>query len=106
MDANHYQTEAQSTAIYPDGAALDYVLLGLGSEVGEVLSVAKKKIRDGAGPEEFRAAMRKELGDVLWYVAATASELGLELGDVMQGNLDKLRDRKERGALPGSGDER
>jgi NTP pyrophosphatase (non-canonical NTP hydrolase) len=50
--------------------------------------------------------MAKELGDVLWYVSQLASELGLELEQIAQGNLEKLLSRQRRGVLSGSGDER
>jgi NTP pyrophosphatase (non-canonical NTP hydrolase) len=56
--------------------------------------------------DERRAAMSKELGDVLWYVSQLASELGLELETVAQANLEKLLSRQRRGVLSGSGDER
>ena len=56
--------------------------------------------------DERRGAMRKELGDVLWYVAQLASELGLELEDIAAANLEKLLSRQRRGVLSGSGDER
>ena len=48
----------------------------------------------------------KELGDVLWYVSNCCSELGLSMGDVAQGNIDKLFDRKDRGVIQGDGDDR
>jgi NTP pyrophosphatase (non-canonical NTP hydrolase) len=55
---------------------------------------------------ERRQAMAKELGDVLWYVSQLASELGLELEDIAQANLEKLLSRQRRGVLSGNGDER
>jgi NTP pyrophosphatase (non-canonical NTP hydrolase) len=55
---------------------------------------------------ERRQAIAKELGDVLWYVSQVASELGLELEEIAQQNLDKLLSRQRRGVLSGSGDER
>jgi NTP pyrophosphatase (non-canonical NTP hydrolase) len=65
-------------------------------------------IRDDGGTltDERRRAMSKELGDVLWYVAQIASELGLDLEEVAQANLEKLRSRQRRGVLSGSGDDR
>ena len=50
--------------------------------------------------------MVKELGDIVWYAAAAAKELKMNLSEVLALNLDKLRDREERGTLKGSGDER
>jgi NTP pyrophosphatase (non-canonical NTP hydrolase) len=50
--------------------------------------------------------MSKELGDVLWYVAQIASELGLDLDEIARANLEKLLSRQHRGVLSGSGDER
>ena len=48
----------------------------------------------------------KELGDVLWYVAQVASELGLSLDKIANQNIEKLYSRLERGKLSGSGDSR
>ena len=68
----------------------------------------KKALRDDAGKmsDERRSALSKELGDVLWYVAALCSEPGLTRGDGAQANLDKLAKRQETGKLHGSGDDR
>jgi NTP pyrophosphatase (non-canonical NTP hydrolase) len=103
-----YQRHARETAEYPREAWLAYPALGLAGEAGEVAEHAKKAIRDDGGTvsDERRAAMAKELGDVLWYVSQLASELGLELEDVAAGNLEKLRSRQRRGVLSGSGDDR
>lgn len=51
-------------------------------------------------------ALKKELGDVLWQLAAVADDFGLSLGDIGRDNLDKLSDRASRGVLDGSGDNR
>ena len=85
-----------------------YPALGLGGEVGEVLNKVKKIMRDHDGKitDEYREILKKELGDVLWYVAALASELGLKLEEVARLNLEKLASRKERGTLGGDGDNR
>jgi NTP pyrophosphatase (non-canonical NTP hydrolase) len=50
--------------------------------------------------------MGKELGDVLWYVAQVATELGLDLDAIAEGNIEKLLSRQRRGVLSGSGDNR
>jgi NTP pyrophosphatase (non-canonical NTP hydrolase) len=108
MELSEYQALSRRTAEYPRDAWLAYPALGLAGEAGEVAEHAKKAIRDDGGEvsDERRTAMSKELGDVLWYVAQLASELGLELEDVAQANLDKLLSRQQRGVLSGSGDDR
>jgi NTP pyrophosphatase (non-canonical NTP hydrolase) len=108
MQLAEYQRLSRRTAVYPREAWLAYPTLGLVGEAGEVAEHAKKAIRDDGGEvgEERRAAMGKELGDVLWYVAQLASELGLDLDEIAQANLDKLLSRQRRGVLSGSGDNR
>lgn len=108
MELSEYQRLSRSTAEYPRREALTYPALGLAGEAGEFADHAKKVIRDDRGEvtPQRREAMAKELGDVLWYVAQLASELGLELEQVAQDNLDKLLSRQRRGVLSGSGDER
>lgn len=112
MDFKDYQTKVAQTAIYPESGtgsmlALAYVGLGLG-EAGEVQGKIKKIIRDSGGvvDDGHRVQIMKELGDVLWYVARAASELSLDLDAVAEANIHKLADRRERGVLTGSGDER
>jgi NTP pyrophosphatase (non-canonical NTP hydrolase) len=103
-----YQRRSRRTAEYPREAWLAYPALGLAGEAGEVAEHAKKAIRDDGGEvsDERRAAMAKELGDVLWYVSQLATELELDLGKIAEGNLEKLLSRQRRGVLSGSGDER
>jgi NTP pyrophosphatase (non-canonical NTP hydrolase) len=111
MTFDHYQEMARKTAIYPYRgtiAGLTYAVLGLVGEAGEIAQKLKKLLRDkgGVSDADFEEAMAKELGDVLWYVAALASEIGYHLADVAGMNLQKLSSRQERGTLKGSGDER
>lgn len=113
MQLNEYQEKAGATAKYPGaGNEFVYPALGLVGEAGEVADKFKKLIRDhGIAhpsdiPEEAKEELAKELGDVLWYVSRLSSELGYELEDVAQRNIDKLYSRKERGTLSGSGDNR
>ena len=115
-----YQRRAAATAVYPHVglnpdsaetiAGCDYIYptLGLCGEAGEVAEKVKKLIRDknGAVNDESRMAIAKELGDVLWYVGALCTEIGVELDEVASINIDKLFSRKERGVIGGSGDER
>jgi NTP pyrophosphatase (non-canonical NTP hydrolase) len=109
MDFNEYQSLAVGVAIYPNrGENLTYPVLGLCGESGEVAEKVKKIQRDDNGKlsEEKRDLLKKELGDVIWYVAACCSELQLDMEDVAQSNIDKLYDRKVRGVIKGSGDNR
>jgi len=98
-----YENLASQTAIFPKEKALEYLALGLTSEAGEVAGKVKKLIRDGKGDKK---AIASEIGDVLWYCAMMAKEVGVPLNTIMQENLRKLHSRKERGTLSGSGDER
>ena len=104
-----YENLAGQTAIFPKDKALEYLALGLTSEAGEVAGKVKKLIRDGEDVEGFelkKIAIASEIGDVLWYCAMMAKEVGVPLNTIMQENLRKLHDRKERGTLQGSGDDR
>ena len=104
ITATEYQDNAKKTAIFPKEKALEYLALGLSSESGEVAGKIKKIIRDKSklNPTDLGA----EIGDVLWYCALLAEELNLNLGKIMENNIDKLYSRKERGVLGGSGDNR
>lgn len=109
MKLSEYQEKAGTTALYPNvGENPYYAALGLAGEAGEIANTIKKIMRDDDGmiTEEKRKEVKKELGDVLWYVACTASEMGLNLDEVAQANLDKLASRKERGTLHGDGNDR
>jgi len=104
-----YENLAGQTAIFPEDKALEYLALGMTSEAGEVAGKVKKLIRDGEDVEGFemkKLAIASEIGDVLWYCAMMAKEVGVPLNDIMKENLKKLHGRKERGTLQGSGDER
>jgi len=104
-----YERLAGNTAIFPKEKALEYLALGLTSEAGEVAGKVKKLIRDGEDKEGFevkKIAISHEIGDVLWYCAMLAKEVGVPLNEIMRDNLAKLYSRKERGTLSGSGDDR
>ena len=109
MDIRDYQKKAWETAIYPNkGNNLSYPALGLGGESGEVLEKIKKISRDDNEEitERKREELKKEIGDVFWYLAAIATELNLDLKEVLEKNISKLSSRKERETLHGSGDNR
>ena len=109
LDPKEYQKLIADNAIYPNvGSNFVYPALGLGEEAGEVIGKIKKILRDDNGivTEEKRQEIKKELGDVMWYVAAECNELGLDLEDVIHENIEKMFGRRERGTLHGSGDNR
>ena len=103
---NTYQHRAGLTAIYPPEVAVTYLALGLASEAGEVAGKVKKALRDDGGVLKDPEALAYELGDVLWYVAVLAQELGVSLQDIATKNVEKLYNRAVRGKLGGSGDSR
>jgi len=113
LEFDDYQAEAGKTAIYPEAGtasfnAVAYTVLGLSNEAGEVAGKLKKVWRDNEGkigPEQEKA-LAGELGDVLWYLSAVASELGYTLSELAEANLSKLSSRAERGVIGGSGDNR
>lgn len=109
MDFTEYQADAARTAIYPRDQAIVYPALGLASEAGEVAGKVKKVLRDKGG--DFtdlatREAIAAELGDVLWYLAVLARDLGFSLDQLAFGNVAKLRARQILGTLGGDGDHR
>ena len=109
LDFNLYQKHARKTAIYPNlGNNFVYPTLGLTGEAGEVAEKIKKVIRDKNGliDKNTRRELKKELGDVLWYLTNLATEIGLSLEEIARTNLKKLASRKKRGKIHGSGDNR
>jgi NTP pyrophosphatase (non-canonical NTP hydrolase) len=104
MKLNTYQGLALETAVYPKDVKVIYPLLGLAGEAGEVADKYKKVLR---GDKELDAdALAGEVGDVLWYVAVLAFDLGYTLEEIAQKNVVKLASRQERGVIKGDGDTR
>jgi len=109
MDFKEYQKKSRKTAIYPNaGKNYIYPTLGLAGEAGEVAEKIKKVIRDKSGiiDKETKEELKKELGDVIWYVSQIASEMKISLNDIAEKNIEKLYSRMKRGKLGGSGDNR
>lgn len=105
---DEYQQKIEQFVIYPREHAYNYLALGLASEAGEVAGVVKKVIRDNDGwfSDEAKLALLKELGDVIWYVSTLASEIGVDMSEILAENYYKLEFRASRGMLGGSGDNR
>ncbi len=109
MDFKEYQKLSRETAIYPNlGKNFIYPTLGLSGESGEIAEKVKKVLRDSDGviTNETRELLKKELGDVLWYLSQLSVEFGFTLEEVADENIKKLALRKEKGTLHGSGDNR
>lgn len=108
MFINEYQKKAISTAVYGEGNSITYPTLGLTGEAGEVADKVKKVLRDNNGEfsDEKKLEIAKEIGDVLWYCAALARDLGYDLETIAEMNIDKLFSRRDRGVISGSGDNR
>ena len=107
-DLDMYQQVAKQTAIYPREQAIIYPTLGLTGEAGEVANKVKKIIRDDGNKinEGLVQEISAEIGDVLWYIAVLADDIGCKLSDIANANLIKLANRKEKGTIHGSGDKR
>lgn len=109
MTFEEYQKLSRKTAIYPNkDKNFIYPTLGLCGEAGEVAEKIKKVLRDSDGilGEEKKEELKKELGDVLWYLSQIATELDLSFEEIAYFNIEKLNSRLKRGKISGSGDNR
>lgn len=110
MNFNDYQGQALTTAKFSDDELKDIMhwVLGITGESGEIAEKVKKIIRDKNGKftDHDKTELAKEIGDVLWYLATLAHQLGVPLDDIAVQNLEKLQSRKARGVIGGSGDNR
>lgn len=111
MTLTEYQRAAMQFRL-PE-ATPEYIRYNLAGEVGELLSLEAKLIRDGLPEVEgyvdyegYIQNVTKELGDILWHVAAIAVDYGFTLDQIAELNLNKLTDRQERNVIKGSGDAR
>ena len=103
MEMQPYQEQAFTTAT-ESSRNLYYMTLGLTGEAGEIANKVKKVMRDGKALD--LDDIKKEIGDVLWYVAGLCTVTGIPLEEVAKANLEKLADRQKRGVIGGSGDNR
>lgn len=104
MQFNQYQSEAMSFRL-PSAKFPTYPLFGLPGEVGELCSLVAKGLRDGRKFDHDQN-VKKELGDILWMVAAIAEDHGFTLEEIADCNIAKLSARKENNTIQGSGDNR
>ena len=97
MTINEYQKLAMTT-LNPALSERDVLInavMGLCGESGEAIDIVKKHLAQGH--ELDREHLIKELGDIAWYLAEAATVLGVELEDVLQRNIDKLKARYPEG---------
>jgi NTP pyrophosphatase (non-canonical NTP hydrolase) len=109
MNLNDYQRMARETAVYPREYGIIYPALGLAGEAGEAVEKVKKAVRKGGASYRSELDMQglvKELGDVMWYIANIASDMGVTLEAIAMVNIEKLADRAKRDVLKGEGDNR
>ena len=123
MNARDYQKKAHDFASYGENPM--YPALGLAEEAGEVCGKVAKFIRKHGGIDpmtaryelenkvtvtddelKFREDIFKEIGDTMWMLAELCTIYGLDMGEVMSENIEKLTDRRERGVIDGNGDNR
>lgn len=104
MQLSEYQT-AVGKYLLPKANNREYLVNGLAAEAGEVAGLVAKAVRDDDGLVDI-VKLKKELGDVLWFVAILAKYYRIDLNDVATSNINKLQSRMERNVLGGSGDER
>jgi len=96
MELNEYQNLSRGTAVYSNELksidGLTYSVLALCGETGELANKLKKFHRSGTSVQPL--VLADELGDVLWYCASVAQELGMDLNQIAEMNLSKLEERK------------
>ena len=103
MSLCDYQLGAGKTAEYTNK---DVVWIQLPEEVGEVMALKKRYLRGDIDYATMKQRLQLELGDVLWTITRLAEDNGITLDSVAKANLNKLRDRQDRGVLHGRGDNR
>lgn len=97
MNVNEYQTLAMTT-LNPELSKKEVLInsvMGLCGESGEAIDIVKKWMAQGHALDKEHLA--KELGDIAWYLAEAATALDMQLEDILQGNLDKLKSRYPEG---------
>lgn len=97
MTANEYQALAMRT-LNPDLDKKDILIngvMGLCGESGEAIDIVKKHLAQNHPLD--KDALRKELGDIAWYLAETAYALDTDLEDILRMNIQKLKDRYPEG---------
>ncbi len=110
MNFDEYQKSAQQSVITHKDPLMNKTIwvLGISGEASEIAEKWKKIVayHDGEITAGGKAELAKEMGDVLWYLAAFAESLDLSLQDIAENNIEKVLSRKARGVTKGKGDNR
>lgn len=111
MTFREYQKETDKTAVYPKDTrkeAINYCILGLVGEAGELANKFKKCLRDDNGviTNQKHKELFDEAGDCLWYLSQLATELCVPMSDIAKSNIEKLQRRRANNTISGSGDNR
>lgn len=104
---NEFQDLARTTRL-PTADAI-YAIINLPGEVGELCSKIAKRRRDMSDKpldEAYMLGLKKEVGDILWQLAAICDDHDFTLEECAEINLGKLKAREKAGQLQGSGDDR
>lgn len=99
----HYTEFVESMILTEGDARVTENTLGLAGETGEIAEKIKKYYRDGVIDKKD---LQKEFGDVIFYWFALHGAMGMDPSKSIEANMIKLSDRKDRGVLRGSGDNR
>jgi len=99
----HYADFVESMILTEGDARITENTLGLAGETGEIAEKIKKYYRDGVIDKKD---LQKEFGDVIFYWFALHGAMGMDPTKSIEANMIKLSDRKDRGVLRGSGDNR
>lgn len=97
MTGNEYQHLAMTT-LNPNLSRQDVLIngvMGLCGESGEAIDIVKKHLHQGHPLDKEK--LIKELGDIAWYLAETAYALDIDLDQVLEGNIAKLKARYPEG---------
>ena len=108
MDFKEYDQKSSEVLLYPTDVAPLYLALGVNGEAGELGEKVKKVYRDKDRVFNEQAVLdiKKEVGDVLWYLNRISVELGFTLEEAAILNISKLQDRINRDVVHGVGDKR
>lgn len=104
-----YQSFTPTTFLVPEEEASTrdaYLFAGLAGEAGEVAGNYAKYCRGDFDDQELAFRTKKELGDVFYFAFQLATHLGLDVEDILQTNMDKLKARFANGTIKGDGENR